>query len=88
MQGCDAIMRSMGRFRENRLKPHNDELHSTYGGRIMAVESNSCSFHGQRYPDGMEICDDEMSFGNCWVCAGGELEYQPHFITANYPERL
>lgn len=54
----------------------------------MAAENQSCSFQGQRYSSGVEICGDEISFGNCWVCEEGELEYRPHFVTANYPERL
>ena len=54
----------------------------------MACESNHCSFAGQCYSDGAEICGEEISFGNCWVCAGGQLEYRPYLITENYPERL
>ncbi len=54
----------------------------------MAQEKKSCSYVGQRYADGSEVCGEEIGFGNCWVCADGELEYTPHMLTANYPERL
>lgn len=54
----------------------------------MKCESSSCSFAGNCYSEGSEVCSGETSFGNCWVCRGGELEYSPRMITQNYPERL
>lgn len=54
----------------------------------MGCDTSYCSFVGQCYADGMEVCGEEITFGNCWVCDGGELEYKPTLLTENYPERL
>ena len=54
----------------------------------MACETNYCSFGGNCYSEGSEICGEELGFANCWVCVGGELEYSPRLLTPNYPERL
>lgn len=54
----------------------------------MESESKCCSFVGRCYADGSEVCGNEVGFGNCWVCVGGEMEYRPYTISANYPERL
>ena len=54
----------------------------------MECERKSCSFAGQCYTEGSEVCGGEIDFGNCWVCVDGNLEYKPRLITPNYPERL
>ncbi len=50
---------------------------------------DTCSFAGNCYSEGLEICQDEYDFASCWKCDGGRLEYTPRFLSPNYPpERL
>lgn len=57
----------------------------TNGESIMECDKNKCSFAGQCYPEGAEVCGEEIGFANCWVCKGGELDYRPRLISPNYP---
>ncbi len=54
----------------------------------MECDAKYCSFEGNCYSDGSEMCGGEIGFANCWVCVNGALEYRPRFLTENYPERL
>jgi hypothetical protein len=56
--------------------------------RAMKCDERSCSFEGNCYSEGSEVCGAEIDFGHCWVCKGGELEYSPRLVSRNYPERL
>ncbi|MFZ2445384.1 MAG: hypothetical protein WAW37_03425 [Syntrophobacteraceae bacterium] len=54
----------------------------------MDCDGTKCTFVGQCYSDGSEVCDKEIEFANCWVCSKGDLDYRPRFISPNYPVLL